>query len=161
MLAKNAIFVLLIQKIVRFMKVFEFEKYFPSEESCKTKFKEIREKEGIVCPRCGHTKHYWKADKEMFQCKKCTYRQSLKANTVMHSSKLPFKYWFIAMHLLTATKHSFSAAELQRQLGHCGYQPIWELLHKLRSVMGKKEDKYTLCGNIELDEGFFTTYLCT
>ena len=75
----------------------------------------------------------------------------------MHGSKLPFRYWFIAMHLLTATKHTFSATELQRQLGHKRYQPIWEMLHKLRSIMGKRDDRYTLKGNIELDEGFFST----
>ena len=61
------------------------------------------------------------------------------------------------MHLLTATKKSISAAELQRQLGHKRYQPIWEMMHKLRSVMGKRDDKYTFKGNIELDEGFFST----
>lgn len=66
-------------------------------------------------------------------------------------------YWFIAMHLLTATKKSISAAELQRQIGHKRYQPFWELMHKLRSVMGKRDDKYTLKGCIELDEGFFST----
>ena len=68
----------------------------------------------------------------------------------MHGSKLPFRYWFIAMHLLTATKKSISAAELQRQLGHKRYQPVWELMHKLRSVMGKRDDKYTLKGCIEV-----------
>lgn len=93
----------------------------------------------------------------MFKCKKCGYRQSLRANTVMHGSKLPFKYWFIAMHLLTATKHSFSALKLQRQLGHKRYQPVWEMIHKLRSIMGMRDGKYTLKGDIEIDEGFFTT----
>jgi hypothetical protein len=139
------------------MKLFEFEKYFPNEESCKAKFKEIRDKQGIICPKCGCTKHYWKTSKEMYQCAKCGCRQSLKAHTVMHSSKLSFRYWFIAMHLLTATKHSFSAAELQRQLDHSRYQPVWELMHKLRSVMGKRDNQYNICGNIEFDEGFFTT----
>lgn len=139
------------------MKIFEFERNFPSEESCQDKFREMRMKEGVVCPKCGCVHHYWKSDKRMFQCKECGYRQSLRANTVMHGSKLPFKYWFIAMHLLTATKHSFSALELQRQLGHKRYQPIWEMIHKLRSIMGMRDGKYTLKGDIEIDEGFFTT----
>lgn len=139
------------------MKIFEFERNFPSEESCQDKFREMRMKEGVVCPKCGCVHHYWKSDKQMFQCKKCGYRQSLRANTVMHGSKLPFKYWFIAMHLLTATKHSFSTLELQRQLGHKRYQPIWEMIHKLRSIMGIRDGKYTLKGDIEIDEGFFTT----
>jgi len=141
------------------MKIFEFERCFPNEESCKAKFKEIREKRGIKCPKCGCKHHYWMKTIEMYQCTECGKRQSLTAHTVMHSSKLPFRYWFVAIHLLTSTKHSFSAAELQRQLDHSRYQPIWELLHKLRSVMGQREDEYTLCGNIEFDEGFFTTEL--
>jgi len=143
------------------MKLLDFDKYFPDEESCKAKFKEIRDKQGFVCPKCGCTKHYWRTAKEEYQCAnaKCRYTQTLKANTVMHNSKLPFRYWFIAMHLLTATKHSFSAAEIQRQLDHNRYQPIWELCHKLRSIMGKRDDKYSLCGNIEMDEGFFTTQI--
>ena len=139
------------------MKLFEFEQHFPDEASCRERFRQLRIKEDIVCPHCGCIHHYWKGSKQSFQCAKCGYRQSLRANTVMHGSKLPFRYWFIAMHLLTATKHTFSATELQRQLGHKRYQPVWEMLHKLRSIMGKRDDKYTLKGKIELDEGFFST----
>lgn len=139
------------------MKLFEFEQHFPDEASCRERFRQLRIREGVVCPHCGCTHHYWKSSKQSFQCAKCGYRQSLRANTVMHGSKLPFRYWFIAMHLLTATKHTFSATELQRQLGHKRYQPVWEMLHKLRSIMGKRDDKYTLKGKIELDEGFFST----
>ena len=54
----------------------------------------------------------------LYQCKHCRHRTTLRSGTVMHGSKLPFMYWFIAMHLLTATKKSISAAELQRQIGH-------------------------------------------
>lgn len=75
----------------------------------------------------------------------------------MHGSQLPFRYWFIAIHLLTATKKSFSASELQRQLGHSTYNPIWAMLHKLRRVMGLRDSMYKLQDVIELDEGFFTT----
>lgn len=139
------------------MKLFEFEKHFPDEESCRMKFKEIRDKEGVVCPKCGCREHVWLSGHKQYQCRHCRHRIGLRAGTIMHASKLPFRYWFIAMHLLTATKHTFSASELQRQLGHKRYQPIWEMLHKLRSVMGKRDGKYILSGNIELDEGFFTT----
>jgi hypothetical protein len=75
----------------------------------------------------------------------------------MHGSQLPFRYWFIAMHLLTSTKKSFSALELQRQLGHKYYEPIWTIVHKLRLAMGKRDGQYSLSGQIELDEGFFST----
>lgn len=81
----------------------------------------------------------------------------MTSGTIMHGTKLPMLYWFIAIHLLTATKKTFSAAELQRQLGHKRYQPIWELMHKLRNAMGKRDSEYKLLGGVELDEGFFST----
>ena len=141
----------------RDMRLIDFMKSFPDEESCKLKMKEYREKQGIVCPHCGCTHHYWKKDKGCFECSRCHYRQSLKANTVMHGSQLPLRYWLITMHLLTSTKKSFSAAELQRQLGHKNYMPIWVMLHRLRCAMGRRDAEYKVCGMVELDEGFFST----
>ena len=139
------------------MNLLNFTEQYPEEVSCKTKFKEYRDQQGVICPHCGGTSHYWKRDRDSYQCKKCGTRQSLRANTVMHGSKLPFRYWFIAIHLLTSTKKSFSAKELQRQLGHKRYEPIWNMLHKLRQTMGKRDELYTLSGVIELDECFFST----
>lgn len=52
---------------------------------------------------------------------------------------------------------SFSATELQRQLGHKYYEPIWAMLHKLRLAMRNRDENYELSGVIELDEGFFST----
>ena len=75
----------------------------------------------------------------------------------MHKSKLPFRYWFIAMHLLTSTKKTFSAKEIQRQLGHNRYHPIWHMVHKLRQAMGRRDDEYVPAGRIEPDEGYFST----
>lgn len=139
------------------MNLLNFAETFPTEESCKLKFKEIRDKQGVVCPRCGGTDHYWKRDRWQYECKKCKTRITLKSGTIMHNSKLSFRYWFAAIHLLTSTKKSFSAKEMQRQLGHKRYQPIWELLHKLRAAMGNRDGNYQLDGQIELDEGFFST----
>jgi len=58
------------------------------------------------------------------------------------------------MMMLTSTKKSFSALEVQRQLGHL-YEPIWYMLHKIRHSMGKRDDNYLLGNEVELDEGFF------
>ncbi|KAA6344004.1 hypothetical protein EZS27_008334 [termite gut metagenome] len=139
------------------MNLLDFVSEFPDESSCRNKFKEYRERVGVVCPVCGYKDRYWKGDKACYECKHCGKRQSLRANTVMHGSHLPFRYWFIAIHLLTSTKKSFSAAELQRQLGHKRYEPIWLMLHKLRGIMGKRDELYDLTEVVELDEGFFTT----
>ncbi|KAA6327730.1 hypothetical protein EZS27_023307 [termite gut metagenome] len=94
-----------------------------------------------------------------YECKHCHYPQSLRSGTVMENSKLPFLYWYIVIHLLTSTKKSFSAAELQGQLGHKCYQPLWEMCCKLRDVMGKRDDIYSLSGQVELDNAFITTLI--
>lgn len=73
----------------------------------------------------------------------------------MQESKLPFRHWFIAIHLLTGTKKSYSALELQRQIGHKYYEPIWYMAQKLRLTMGSRDRKYQLEKIVELDEGFF------
>jgi hypothetical protein len=86
----------------------------------------------------------WKAmrDKQGVKCPHC-------------GSRSP--YWKSDKDLLTSTKKSFSAKELQRQLGHKYYELVWALLHKLHTVMGRRNSEYPLGGVIELDEGFYST----
>lgn len=139
------------------MKILKFYERFPDEQSCKKEFIEYRLKEGVRCKKCGHTHHFWKKKREQWECKNCTHRTTIKSGTVMENSKLSFQYWFIAMHLLSCTKKSFSAKEIQRELGHNRYQPIWEMLHKIRSVMGLRDNQYQLKNAVELDDGFFET----
>lgn len=137
------------------MKLLDFYKKFPNEESCEVHLRNLREKEGVVCCKCGCTHQYWDRSRKSWHCSKCGHETKLTAGTVMHGSKLPLMYWFTAMHLMTATKKTFSALEMQRQLGHKRYQPIWEMMHKQHSVMGKRDDRYKLQKMVELDEAFF------
>ena len=139
------------------MNLLEFNEAFPDEVTCKRRFKEYRDKAGVTCRKCGSKEHYWKRDKELYECKRCGFRTTLRSGTVMQGSNLPFRYWFLAMHLITSTKKSFSAKEVQRQLGHKRYEPIWYMLHKLRSVMGLRDQAYKLAEEVEVDEGFFTS----
>lgn len=144
------------------MKLLEFVNNYPTEEKCKQKFKEVREKEGVKCKKCGNHEHYWLNKKELYECKKCHFRMSLKSGTVLENSKLPYLYWFIAFHLLTATKKTISALELQRQIGHKYYEPIWAMMHKIRRIMSKRDQIYKLEKEVELDEAFYSvTYSFT
>lgn len=94
---------------------------------------------------------------EQFQCKECRTRTTLRSGTVMESSNLPFRDWFIAMHLMTATKKGISAKEMQRQLGFKRYEPVWFMMQKIRVAMGARDERYELSGFTEMDEGYFTT----
>lgn len=139
------------------MNLFDFSAQFPDEETCIKYFKEKRESLGVTCAKCSNTTHYWKKDKKAFQCKRCGYRTALRTGTALENSQLSYLYWFKAIHLLSATKKTFSALEIQRQLKHDRYEPIWSMLHKIREAMGRRDCRYQLSEYIEIDEGFFET----
>ena len=139
------------------MKLVESSKRFPDEEACeKYLYEERRVARDVVRCKCGSTHQYWDKSGKCWRCAKCGHVTTLTAGTVMHGSKLSLLYWFTTIPLMTATKKTFSSMETQCQLGHKRYQPIWEMMHKLRSVMGTRDDKYKLKDTVELDEGFFT-----
>jgi hypothetical protein len=117
------------------MNLIKFSEMFPDEQSCKEKIKSLRDEIGVVCAKFGHTRHYWKKDKEMYECTGCGFRTSLKRGTVMHKSQLSCRYWLLAFHLVRATRKSFSTKAIQRQLEHKRYQPIWCMVHKIWSCM--------------------------
>ena len=79
-------------------------------ESCRKNSKNKETKWGVTCRHCNCKEHYWLENKQAYECKRCHARQTLRSGTVMQHSNLPYRYWFVAMHLLTATKGSFSAA---------------------------------------------------
>lgn len=138
------------------MTVLEFVDMFPDEQSCRDDFKVKREKEGVICKKCQNVDHYWLLSKEQWECKRCYFRTTLRSGSVMESSKLPVRTWYLAMMFMTFTKKGISAKELQRQLKYKRYNTIWALMHKIRNAMGNRENLYTVEGMVEFDEGYFS-----
>jgi hypothetical protein len=50
----------------------------------------------------------------------------------MHSSNLPLHYWFTAIRELSKNP-KVSSKYIQRLLGHKRYQPIWEMVNKIKA----------------------------
>ena len=139
------------------VKLIKFIEDFPDEKSCKLHFKGVREKQGIICKKCSNKKHYWLKTKYQWQCSECNFRTTLRSGTIMESSNLPFRKWYLAMAFMSYSKKGISAKELQRQLDHSRYESIWSMMHKIRTAMGKRDSLYKLKGMMELDEGYFST----
>ena len=145
------------------MNLFDFLKKFPDEQTCRTYLKDLRQKQGIICDSkdkvtgeiCGCTKHYWLENVEKFQCSECSSRTNLKSGTMFFKSKISLQKWFMCIHLMTTTKKPFSCLELQRQLGFKRYEPVWDMMRKIRLSMGERDSQYQLEGEMEIDEGFF------
>ncbi len=141
------------------MNISEFFSTYSVESTCRKEFKRLRDREGVICKKCGSEEHYWLRSKEMYQCIHCRFRTSLRSGTIMEASKLPFTYWFAAIYLMCNNKKTLSAYQLQRSLGHKFYEPIWSMMHKIRSAMGARDARYILQGDVEIDEGFFETLI--
>ncbi|MBV7439796.1 IS1595 family transposase, partial [Weeksellaceae bacterium TAE3-ERU29] len=133
------------------MNLFNFSVHFGSEQDCQAHFKAQRDKQGVICSRCGHTEHYWIKSRLSYECKKCRSRTSLKSGTIMENSNLSFLVWYKTIFLMSTTKKGFSAKEIQRQLALKRYEPVWAMVHKIRKAMGKRDARYTLEGMIEMD----------
>jgi hypothetical protein len=138
------------------MNILKFVDQFPDELSCRNDFKAKREDQGVICKKCSCTNHYWLQNKWQWQCKKCSFRTSIRSGTIMENSNLPVRMWYLCMALMTMTKKGISAKEMQRQLNHKRYEPIWTMMHKIRAAMGHRDALYSLAGEIEFDEGYFT-----
>lgn len=136
------------------MRLLEFTKRYGDDESCKELFKGYREKQGLSCRKCQGQAFYWLRTADRWQCKSCGAQIGLRSGTLLESSNLPYHYWIYAMYLMTNTKKGISALELQRQLGHKRYEPIWAMMHKIRTAMGNRDERYKMEGLVELDDGF-------
>lgn len=140
------------------MNIDNFFTEYATESTCRLYFKSERESKGIVCRKCGGTQHYWIDSLSRWQCKGCRKSVSLKFGTIMENSNLPFKTWLWGIYFSTLTKKGFSSLEMQRLLGHSRYESIWLMMHKIRVMMGARDEKYRLDTFIEMDEGFFPAY---
>ena len=136
------------------MNIINFINRFPDEAFCIDFIKEQRIQQGIICKKCTGSRHYWLENKHSFQCASCGFRTSIKSGTVMENSNLPIRIWMMTITFITATKKGFSASELQKQLGMKRYEPVFRMYHKLRAVMGQRDDRYRLEDMVEYDEAY-------
>jgi hypothetical protein len=113
-------------------------------------FKEYRLKKGIVCKKCGCQHHYWLASKFQFQCRTCRFRTTLRSGSVLEGSKLPYSYFFIAMHLLMKYGNTLRIEEFQRQTGHKYYDPLWDFLRKIKNYLKENDQSPVLIDFMEI-----------
>ena len=139
----------------RGLSMAKFERLYGTEEQCEQAVRGWRWPEGFSCPRCASAQRteYRRGGLLYLQCGHCQYQCSLIAGTVLASTKLPLKIWFLAMHLLTKAKTSISALELSRDLD-VSYRTAWLVKHKLMETMRLREAPRQLSGRVEIDDAF-------
>ncbi len=134
----------------------EFLKQFSTEAQCEAELEQARWPQGFVCPCCAHTGHsvFKVGSHKTFQCQDCRHQTSLIAGTLFQSTKLPLTVWFLAIYLISQAKTGLSALALKRYLG-VSYPTAWLIQHKLMEAMSERETKYTLGGQVQVDDAYF------
>lgn len=126
---------------------------YGTQEQCLQALFQSRWPHGFECPECGSRRFHQLQCRPLFQCAECRHQASVIAGTIFASTKLPLTTWFLAMHLLTQSKHSISSLELARLLG-VRQKTAWSLKHKLMQVMLERERTRILSGRVETDDAY-------
>ena len=108
---------------------------------------------GLHCPRCNATEHYavGHGSRILFQCHTCRHQTSLTAGTLIDSTKLPLRTWFLAIFLISQDKTDLSSLALMRHLG-TSYCTAWLIQHKLMAAMAQRDTEQPLDGYVQLDD---------
>lgn len=130
-----------------------FRERYGSEEQCLLALFHSRWPQGFECPECGSHRFHRLKCRRLFQCAECRHQASVIAGSIFASTKLPLTTWFLAMHLLTQSKHGISSLELARQLG-VRQKTAWSIKHKLMQVMLERERTRVLSGRVETDDAY-------
>ena len=120
----------------------EFQKVFPDEGTCAYYLETIRWPDGFTCPKCGLVGEPYRfptRSSVVLRCRGCNANTSLTAGTVMQSSHTPLSTWFWGAYLMTTQTPGQSAVQFQRQLGLSRYETAFQILHKLRAGMVRRE----------------------
>ena len=133
----------------------EFFERFGSEAQCAQAVERIRWPEGFRCPRCQGVAHcrIVRGGRTLFQCTACRHQASATAGTMMDSTKLPLRHWFMAMYLIGQAKTGLSALALMRSLG-VSYRSAWLMHHKVMQAMAQADAQCPLSGNVQLDDAY-------
>ena len=136
---------------------------FPDDFACAEYLARRRWPHGFVCPVCRGTKG-WRLEAKAWtwECatvvddadggrRRCGHQTSVTAGTVMQSSHVPLRKWFLAAYLVTTHSNGISALQLQSKLGLGSYKSAWLLLQKLRRAM-VNPDRTQLEDTVEVDE---------
>ena len=129
----------------------EFNDRFNSEEACLEFLKELRWPNGFVCPNCGHDDGYFLSCRPLVQCVLCRHQTSVTAGTLFHKTHAPLRVWFYIIREVASDKGGASSSRLASVLG-MPQKTIWNMLHKIRHAMGRRDENITLAGFIEMDE---------
>ena len=132
----------------------EFITEFPDNTACLEWLWRNRYSEDgshAECPKCERLRKFHKVKaRPAWDCDSCGYHLHPLAGTIFHKSSTSLQLWFFAIHLMTSTRCSVSAKQLERELG-VTYKTAWRIFTLIRNKLMAPDDDL-LSGDVEIDE---------
>ena len=137
------------------MSMHEFMDLYGSEAQCAQALERMRWPGGFHCPRCSAADHYRvsQGGRLLMQCRRCRHQTSLTAGTMLDSSKLALRIWFLAIYLISQAKTGLSALSLKRDLG-VSYRTAWLVNQKIMAAMAQRDAMQPLQGDVLVDDAY-------
>ncbi|MDT3683837.1 MAG: IS1595 family transposase [Pseudorhodoplanes sp.] len=116
---------------------------FTDEAAARAHLEAVRWPDGPICPHCGnsHQERIARVEGEkqshragLIYCNDCKGQFTVTVGTVFERSKIPLSKWWLAMHLMAASKKGMSAHQMSRMLG-ISYKSTWFMMHRIREAM--------------------------
>ncbi len=136
------------------MSIKKLLKKFPTDKAAEKWFIKNRWPDGVRCPHCGgdNIKENASHPTMPFRCNDCNKLFSVKTNSVMHSSKLGYQDWAIAIYLVTTGIKGVSSMKLHRDLD-ITQKSAWHMLNRIRESYSEVATMFD--GEVEVDEAYF------
>ena len=139
----------------------QFQKQFPTEESCLEHLKLVRFGERHECDKCGKdAKFYRVAKRRSYACEHCGAQVYPTAGTPFHRTRTSLQDWFYVMFLFCSTRNGVAAKEVERQIG-VTYKTAWRMCHEIRKYMATMDGDEPMGGpfkTVEIDETMIEGY---
>jgi transposase-like protein len=134
---------------------------FTDENAAREAMEAILWPNGATCPRCGSLDRIGKVSGKsarpgLHYCGGCKRQFTVTVGTIFERSKVPLSKWWLAVHLLAASKKGMSSHQLMRMLG-VTYQTAWFMTHRIREAMRSGSFATPMGGAgavVEVDETF-------
>ena len=132
---------------------FDLMDKFPTDEAFIEYFIKLRYPDGVKCSKCGSDKIYRRTNKNL-HCNNCHKSTSIFVGTIFERSRVSFRKWLYAIHMVINAKKSVSACQVSREIGG-DYRTAWRMMHKIRQAMAKDNNTKELFKSIvEIDETY-------
>lgn len=137
------------------LSLFQFMQDFGTETQCKQALFAARWPDGFRCPTCNATTafEFKRKQTRYWECRFCHHQTSLKVGTLLQSSPLALRLWFLAIYLSTQSKTNLAALELKRHRG-VSWKTAWLLQHKLMEALFQREADKHLKGEVVVDDAY-------